>query len=207
MKRILLRIVIVLRIVVAVVLFAGHPPYLCAQVRPIDTVNSKLTVRVSKAGMFSAFADNHEVAAPISEGFLDEGNRRVRLVIDADRLRVLDPHLSSDKRQQVQERMLGPEVLDVAHFPLISFESTAVEQAGSGRLLVRGILSLHGQTHAVVATVRSDRGSYVGSCTFKQREFGITPVSVAGGTVKVKDELTIEFDVRMGSEGTGTRSK
>jgi hypothetical protein len=38
-------------------------------------------------------------------------------------------------------------------------------------------------------------GHYLGSTTFKQREFGITPVRVAGGTVKVKDEVKIEFDV------------
>jgi polyisoprenoid-binding protein YceI len=205
MKRILLRIVIDLCIAVAFVLCAACSPGLWGQVRPIDPVNSKLIVRVSKAGLFSAFGDDHEVAAPISEGFVDEETRRVKLVIDADRLQVLDPHLSSDKRQQVQERMLGPDVLDVVRFPRISFESTAVEQPGSGRLLVRGQLSLHGQTHAVVVTVRTDRGSYKGTCTFKQREFGITPVSVAGGTVKVKDELTIEFDVRTGSEGSVMR--
>jgi hypothetical protein len=206
MKRILLRIVIDLCIAVAFVLCAACSPGLWGQVRPIDPVNSKVIVRVSKAGLFSAFGDDHEVAAPIFEGFVDEETRRVKLVIDADRLRVLDPHLSSDKRQQVQERMLGPDVLDVVRFPRISFESTAVEQPGSGRLLVRGQLSLHGQTHAVVVTVRTDRGSYKGTCTFKQREFGITPVSVAGGTVKVKDELTIEFDVRTGSEGSVMRS-
>ena len=33
-----------------------------------------------------------------------------------------------------------------------------------------------------------------------QREFGITPVSVAGGTVKVKDELKIDFDVRTSTQ-------
>lgn len=29
----------------------------------------------------------------------------------------------------------------------------------------------------------------------KQRDFGITPVTVAGGTVKVKDELKIDLDI------------
>jgi YceI-like domain len=177
------------------------------QARSIDTKNSKLLVHVSKAGLFSAFGDNHEVEAPISEGFIDEATRRVKFVVESQRLKVLDPQLSPDKRQQVQERMLGSDVLDVGQFPRISFESTAVEQAGPGRLLVRGQLSLHGQTHEVVVKVRTEHGSYVGACTFKQREFGITPVSIAGGTVKVKDELRIEFDVRTGSEAAGMRSQ
>jgi hypothetical protein len=48
----------------------------------------------------------------------------------------------------------------------------------------------------VVVDVRTEAGHYVGTSTLKQREFGITPVSIAAGTVKVKDELQIEFDIR-----------
>ena len=177
-------------------------PWIVGQSLQIDAKNSKVIVHVWKAGLFSAFGDNHEVEAPISEGFVDEGTHRVKLVIDAGRLKVLDPHLPSDKRQQVQERMLGADVLDVAHFPRISFESAAVEQTSPDWLLVRGQLSLHGQTRMVISNVRIGRGSYVGTCTFKQQEFGITPVSIAGGTVKVKDKLTVEFDIRPGS-GSG----
>jgi hypothetical protein len=31
--------------------------------------------------------------------------------------------------------------------------------------------------------------------SFKQSEFGISPVRVAGGTVRVKDEVKIEIDI------------
>jgi polyisoprenoid-binding protein YceI len=166
------------------------------QTRPIDQQNSKLIVHVSKAGLFSAFADNHEIEAPISEGFIDEAAHRVRVVIESQRMKVLDPQLSADKRKEVQERMLGPEVLDVARFPQITFESAGVEQAGPDRMLVHGQLSLHGETHLVVVKVRTENERYLGTATFKQRDFGITPVSIAGGTVKVKNELRIEFDIR-----------
>jgi polyisoprenoid-binding protein YceI len=148
--------------------------------------------------MFSAFGDNHEVAAPISEGSIDEAARHVRLVIESAQLKALDPQLSPDKRAQVQERMLGPEVLDVKQYPRIVFQSTGVEQTAPDRLVVRGSLSLHGQTRPVVVNVRTDNGHYVGTSSIKQREFGITPVSIAGGTVKVKDELKIDFDIRPG---------
>jgi hypothetical protein len=43
--------------------------------------------------------------------------------------------------------------------------------------------------------VRKEGGRYVGSAKLKQRDFGMTPVSVAGGTVKVKDEVKIEFEI------------
>ncbi len=190
----------------ALVVFA-FPQALVGQSRPIDTHNSRLVIRVSKAGLFSVFADNREVEAPISEGFVDEQTSRVALVIESQRLIVLDPQLSPDKRGQVQERMLGPEVLNAAQFPRITFKSTGVEQSTPVRRLVRGQLSLHGQTHPVVVKVWSQGGRYVGTCSFKQREFGITPVSIAGGTVKVKDELTIEFDVRTVTAAAGVMSQ
>src|SRR5258705_415429 len=56
-------------------------------------------------------------------------------------------------------------------------------------------LTLHGETHPVEATVNGGNGRYTGAAKFKQTEFGIKPVSVAGGSVKVKDELRIEFEI------------
>jgi hypothetical protein len=38
-------------------------------------------------------------------------------------------------------------------------------------------------------------GRYRGRVAVKQRDFGINPISIAGGTVKVKDEIRIEFDI------------
>jgi polyisoprenoid-binding protein YceI len=146
--------------------------------------------------LFSGLADNHDVEAPIVEGTIDEGASRVKFVIDARQMKALDPQLSTDKRRQVQERMLGPEVLDSSRFPRISFESTSVEPAGQDELLVKGKLSLHGVNRPVIAKVRKENGRYLGSCTLKQKDFGMTPISIAGGTVKVKDELKIEFDIR-----------
>jgi hypothetical protein len=47
----------------------------------------------------------------------------------------------------------------------------------------------------VVAVVSLDGGHYRGSAAFKQSNFGISPERIAGGTVKVKDEVKIEFDI------------
>jgi hypothetical protein len=140
--------------------------------------------------------DNHEVEAPILEGLVDESARRVEFVVESRQMRVLDPQLPPAKRQQVQERMLGPDVLDTGRFPEIKFQSTSAEEAGQGQFIVRGQLSLHGVTRPIVVQVRNRGGHYIGTAAFKQREFGITPVKVGGGTVKVKDELKIDFEIR-----------
>lgn len=166
-----------------------------AQNQPIDCQHSAVTVRVFKSGLFSSFADNHEIRAPLSSGFLDESAQRVEVVIDSRKLEVLDPNLSSEKRQQVQERMLGPEVLDSTQFPEIRFEAISVKRETSDRFSVAGTLSLHGKKRPIVVNVVRANGHYRGDTVFKQSDFGITPVSIAGGTVKVKDELKIELDV------------
>src|SRR5215469_6025979 len=170
-----------------------------AQVSPIDTASSKLLVHVSKSGVFSAFADNHEVEAPISEGTIDKKGARVSFSVESRRMKVLDPQLPTDKRQQVQERMLGPEVLDSIRFPKITFESSHAEPDREGKIRIEGRLSLHGVTKPVSVAVQAENGRYIGSFALKQSDYGISPVSIAGGTVKVKDELTIEFDIRITS--------
>jgi YceI-like protein len=179
-------------------LLLGGPPGLSplwSQSQPIDVQHSVITVHVFKSGLFSAFADNHEIRAPISSAFLDEAGRRIELVIDSRQLVVLDPGLAAEKRQQVQQRMLGPEVLDSDRFSEIRFEANNAEQVSQDSFRVSGSLSLHGKTRPISVHVLRSNGRYYGSTLLKQRDFGITPVSVAGGTVKVKDELKIEFDI------------
>ena len=161
----------------------------------IDTTQSRLLIHVSKSGVFSGFADNHEVEARIAEGSLDTKAGRLRLSVDSRKMRVLDPQLPSDKRQQVQERMLGPEVLDSGRFPEIVFEASHVQEGGGETVRVDGMLSLHGVTKPISIVVHQANGRYTGRFALKQRDFGITPVSIAGGTVKVKDGLAIEFDI------------
>lgn len=177
------------------VAFTFAPPAR-AQSRAIDTEKSTLTVRVFKAGLFSFAAHNHEIQAPIASGTLAESEKPwVELAVDARQLKVLDPKLAADKRAEVQKTMHSPDVLDSARFSEIRFRSTSIEKAGEGNWTVRGDLTLHGQTQPVVVKVTGASGHYRGSSTFKQRAFGIQPVSIAGGTIKVKDEVKIEFEI------------
>jgi hypothetical protein len=168
-----------------------------AQPRTIDTQRSTITVRVFKSGLFRAFADNHVIQAPLTEGALDDGGLpRVEIGVDARHMRVVDPALSAKDRQQVQARMLGPEVLDTARFPYLRFRSAAIKRLDAAdRWLVQGDLELHGQIHEVTVKVGLDNNHYRGSATVKQSDFGIAPISIAGGAVKVKDEVTIDFDI------------
>ena len=185
-----------LRFAVPLVLSALLPVAVGAQSRPIDPGSSTLTVYAYKSGLFSAFADDHIVRAPIASGSIcEEGTLAVQIQIRSADLVALDPALSASKRAEVQTRMAGPDVLDVKQYPDITFASTAVEVAGANRWNVTGRLTLHGQTRPVTVTVARQNGHYRGTVALKQSDFGILPISIVGGTVKVKDELKIEFDI------------
>jgi polyisoprenoid-binding protein YceI len=91
--------------------------------------------------------------------------------------------------------MLGPKVLDTERFAEIRFRSTRVERITDRKWLVHGELNLHGQTQPVNVDVTEQNGHYRGIAELKQKDFGINPISLGGGTVKVKNELRVEFDI------------
>ena len=163
--------------------------------KPIDKEHSVLTVRVYKAGLFSAFAHDHEVRAPIKSGILDEEKNSVEFTIDSRSLRVLDPKASESERAEIQSSMLGPKVLDSEQYREIRFLSTSIGEAGDDKLIVRGDLTLHGQTHSVRVDVVGSDGHYSGLALLSQKDFGITPISLGGGSIKVKDEVRVEFEI------------
>ena len=166
-----------------------------AQSIPIDTSLSKITIHVDKAGFFSFAGDKHEIVAPIASGSVDQKAGAVEFTIESAKLQVLDPQLAENKRAEVQKTMLGPLVLDVAKYSEIKFRSTKAVVAGADSWGVTGDLTLHGQTHPVTVSVKKENALYTGSAKLKQTDFGIAPVTVAGGAVKVKDELKLDFQV------------
>jgi polyisoprenoid-binding protein YceI len=166
--------------------------------RPIDCAHSTITVYVYKTGILSALAHNHEIEAPIESGEAQGSeNPSVELRVNSSKLRVLDAEASASTRATIQATMQGAEVLDVGHFPEIHFQSTGVEPSGTDHWVVHGNLDLHGQTHPISFEVALKAGLYGGTAVLKQSGFGITPVRVAGGTVKVKDEIKVAFSIAL----------
>ena len=169
-----------------------------AQQRNIDTQKSTLTVHVGKTGVFSGFGHEHEVRAPILGGTADIGvHPAVEIHVDARALRVIDKDASEQERMEVQQTMLGPEVLDSESHREIVFKSTATDSAGQDRWTLRGNLTLRGQTRPVTVHVTLKDGHYTGEASVKQTDFGIKPPGKAG--VRAKDELKIAFTIQLAS--------
>jgi polyisoprenoid-binding protein YceI len=169
-----------------------------SEVQAIDGAHSTLTVYVYKTGLLSPLARNHKIEVPIEWGEVkDSASSSVELRVNASKVRVLDAEVSDGTKAKIQVTMQSAQVLDVDHFPEIHFQSTGVEPSGTDRWIVHGNLDLHGQTHPISVDVTFTDGLYRGSAALKQTEFGITPVRVAGGTVKVKDEIKVEFAIAL----------
>src|SRR5512146_1605433 len=150
-------------------------PHVFAQA--IDPARSTVTVRVSKAGLFSAFGHRHTVRAPIQQGQVDTAARAVSLSFASAHLQVLDPDVLLKERTEIQHTMLGPQVRDAARYPEIRFQSTRVEAAGASAWRVQGELTLHGVVRPLALEVATAPGGYRGRALLKQSDFGIKPIS------------------------------
>jgi len=174
------------------VLFAAAAAPLLAAEKQIDPAHSTLTIHVGKTGLLSAAGHEHTVMAPIERGTIADGEAaHVNFDVEAARMMVLPESHRDEIQQNMQEH-----VLDSARFPHIRFVSESVKPAGDGVWNVSGKLTLHGETRPVLVHVELHDGAYAGATTIKQTDFGIEPVSAGGGTVKVKNELKIDFMIR-----------
>ena len=161
-------------------------------------------IHLGSSGLFGAFGHDHLIEAQKIEGCAtidanNPTNSSVELAFPTAAIRVLDPKEDAKDRAEVQKTM-ETEVLAISQFPEITFKSTTVERAGSDQFRVRGTLTIRGKTQPIIIPVTFARlpdGVYrvTGKSSFKQSNFGIIPVRVAGGTIKVKDEVQTEFEV------------
>ena len=161
-------------------------------------------IHVGSGGLFGAFAHDHHIEAQKVEGCAnldakDLTHSSIKLTFAASAVRVMDPDESAKDRATVQENM-EKEVLRVSEFPRIVFESTAIELGSANQLKVHGNLTIRDKMQPVIVPLTFKRlsdGSYQadGKYNFRQSAFGIKPIQLAGGTIKVKDELESEFQL------------
>ena len=173
----------------------------------LDAGQSRFTVQAFAEGLLSSFGHDPVIAIRDFEGEVElvpstlEGGR-VSMRVRADSLAVLDDVKEKDRLEI--ERRMRDEVLEVSKYPEILFESTSVTTSrireGRYRARVIGDLTLHGVTQPNLwiqaeVTFGDDTLRAQGEFALRQTDYKIKPVSVAGGTLKVKNELRFKFDI------------
>ncbi len=159
----------------------------------MDVERSTITIHVGKSGLFSAAAHEHWVNAPIASGKI--GDASVEFTVDTSKMKVKpDPKVDAKTQAQIQKDM-EEMTLEPAKYPAIAFRSSHVDKTGEGQWKVDGTLSLHGSTKPISLAVTKNGEAYTGHTILKQTDFGIKPISIGGGTIKVKNEVEIEFQI------------
>ncbi len=179
-----------------------------SRVYKIIAAESNLWVYVAKAGLLSALAHNHNIGVAAFNGTVTvpesgAAGGSMQLEMDAKSLNVADKGISEKDRAEITKSMHG-EVLHSDKYAKIVFKSVSVGEVKSlggdnYNFTVQGDLTLHGVTKRigvpVSATVTAQQLKATGKYTLKQSLFGITPYSKAGGAVKVKDDVVVNFSV------------
>ncbi len=182
----------------------------------IDSDSSSCTVRAFASGMLSALGHSPTlvIRALAGEAQFVPGTfecASVAIRIKAGSITVVDEISEKDRREI--ERTMNRDVLEIDKYPEIVFASSKVSasKAGDGQYWVNlvGELSLHGiiagQPVAAQVALRDDTLRAHGEFTLLQSTYGMKIVSIAGGALKLKDELKCSFDIVARKRPPGSR--
>jgi polyisoprenoid-binding protein YceI len=170
----------------------------------IDTRASQFTVQAFASGLISAVAHSPKIAirdwtgeVQMANDSLQDLSLNVRLKTAS--LEVLDELRESDRREL--HRVMNEEVLETTQFPDVVFQSLETHaeklREDSYRLNVQGKLRVHGVSndHSFMAqvSVGADTARAYGEFTIRQTHYNIRVASIAGGNLKLRDELKFSF--------------
>lgn len=180
--------------------------------------SSRVYVSVGKTG----FGHEHAVVGQLSQGRLrlDVPQNSGQLVFDmrtfaadtdaARQVIGLEGTTDASTQQQVNANMLGPDVLDVAHYPTAAFNVRTVTRLpqpnarGLTQYQLDGDLTLHGVSQPIrIVAEAEERNQWIhlrGGFNLVQTHFGITPFSKAFGAIGVADQLTVWGDLWLSKE-------
>jgi polyisoprenoid-binding protein YceI len=172
----------------------------------LGPTEGEFKVQAFATGLLSVFAHSPTFAARDFKGVFrfDEGGSAcisLDLEVKADSLALLDRVPLADRRD-IEGRMRS-EVLEVFAYPEIRYQaqdiSLSPEGPGRYRLRINGKLSLHGVTrdHPMEAELRLDNDGLrlLGGSKLSMSDYHIKPVTALGGTIRLKDELRISFEL------------
>lgn len=175
----------------------------------VDPAASVIVIEVYRGGSLARLGHDHVIASHDLRGFVAPRAQRADLYLRLDRLVVDEPELRKQAgfdTQPSDEDIAGTRrnmltSMEAERFPFALVRITS--DGGSEEPLMNVTVAAHGveRTVRVPVHVEASGGSLVatGRVALKQTDFGVTPLSVLGGAITVKDEMTVRFAIRAGA--------
>ena len=172
----------------------------------IDAKASRFTVQAFASGILLAMGHNPKIGIRTFAGAVDFNSETLEggaflLTVQSASLAVQDD--ISDKDRREIERLMKEDVLEVARYPEMRYEAATIAVSRVDGALysatLNGNLSLHGVTRGQPIAVRiSTFGEMLrasGDFALRQSDYQFKPVSVAGGALRLKDEVKFNFEM------------
>lgn len=172
----------------------------------LDPDQSRFTMQAFATGLLSFAGHSPTFAVRHFQGVVrfedvEEEDMAIELTVPVAGLELVGNFSASD-RNEIVNRMRR-DVLEMAAHPEVSYQADDIAVApiapGRSRLRIVGPLALHGvtRTHPVDAEMQAldDAVRLLGKCSLRLSDYRISPVTALGGTIRLKDELAMTFDL------------
>ena len=174
----------------------------------VDSRESLVVIEVRRSGSLARLGHDHVVASREVVGYVapDEGRADLyvalaRMQVDEAALRTeagFDTQPAESDIEGTRANMLA-KVLEADKFPF-ALISVAGANAKEKKTTLAVAITLHGhmRTLQVPAEIEADADKIgvTGRLSFEQTDFGITPYSLLGGAIAVKNGVELRFRIR-----------
>lgn len=178
------------------------------EVLKVASSRSLVSITVRRAGALASLGHDHVIASRQLQGYVAPRLCRADLYVALDGLSVDEPALrdgagldtqpSAADIEGTRTNMLS-KVLQTQLHPFARVQVRTAPDA-DGEVMLAVALTVHGVTRSlrVPARIGREQGTIriSGALSIDQSDFGITPFSILGGAIQVRDRLDLSFDVR-----------
>jgi len=174
----------------------------------VDPAESLVAIEVRRAGSLARLGHDHVVASHDVTGYIAPEEGRADAYVALARMQVDEPELRKEAgfdTQPTESDIEGTRgnmlnhVLEADKFPF-ALIAVAGADARQKKTTLAVAITLHGhmRTLQVPAEIEADDKTIVvsGKLAFNQTDFGITPYSLLGGAIAVRDGLELRFRIR-----------
>ncbi len=170
--------------------------------------SGNLHVYTFKEGLLSKLAHdlligitNFKVNLDVPEAGFTSGS--LELEIEANSLKVICALKDGERTDALKEKDIADIEKDMAgkvlhpdKYPTANFRSKAIQEKDGG-YKINGDLSLHGVTKSIDFDINTNSENLKGMITLLQKDYGIKPFKAMMGTLKIKNEINIGFDLSL----------